>query len=265
MKVIQDDLWLCLDCTIVAVNGDTSEMDEDRAAEVEAGLDRLGQHLVPDFDVDKGEGHEEFSQRTCDSCGSSLAGEHHRFAVLGEGDPAEEYQASVVDHLIGIGFGRSAAEALAGSHAAHVRAAWSTSTPARNEARDLKKLADAAEETSRVNAHGLTRNEWLERAGFAGTFKLAEEGRRSRTARAAWEIGEVPEGWRKRWVSRKVYIWEVSLMVTSPERPRLKTQRNYSVRAESDTGADAEARKRAALDNLTVIETVSAHRGYKVG
>jgi len=85
MQVVKDDLWLCVDCTIVACNGDVSGIDDDdRVAAVESGLDSLGPHLVPDFDSETGEGHEEFSNRGCDCCDSGLAGEFHRFAILGE-------------------------------------------------------------------------------------------------------------------------------------------------------------------------------------
>ena len=55
-----------------------------REARVVAGVDALGPHLVPDYDTETGEGHREFSRIGCDACGSRLAGEMHRFAVLGE-------------------------------------------------------------------------------------------------------------------------------------------------------------------------------------
>lgn len=92
MQIERDDLWLCVDCTIVAVNGDYSGIDSDeRVEEIDEGLEELGPHLVPDFDSESGEGHEDFSHRGCDCCGSGLAGEFHRFAVLGEGDDEEPY------------------------------------------------------------------------------------------------------------------------------------------------------------------------------
>ncbi len=84
MEVIRDDLWLCSDCTVYACNGDLSGIDGDkRAHEVEEGVCALGPGLAADFDSETGEGHEEFSHRGCDACGSGLAGESHRFAVLG--------------------------------------------------------------------------------------------------------------------------------------------------------------------------------------
>lgn len=94
MKVVRDDLWLCVDCLFAAVNGDVSgiefscgvgtEETAARVAEVEAGLNRLGPHLVPDFDTETGEGHETFANYGCDCCRSPLAGEMHRFAILGD-------------------------------------------------------------------------------------------------------------------------------------------------------------------------------------
>lgn len=85
MRVARDDLWLCQDCMIVAVNDDpTGIEDEERVEEVYAGLHRLGPHLVPDFS--EGEGEDEFSSRRCDSCGTRLAGARYRFAILEE-DP----------------------------------------------------------------------------------------------------------------------------------------------------------------------------------
>lgn len=84
MKIVEDDLWLCPDCAIYAVNGDTSGIDDDeREREVVEGVNALGPHLVPDYDSETGEGIEEFSRRGCDACGSRLAGEHTRFAILG--------------------------------------------------------------------------------------------------------------------------------------------------------------------------------------
>jgi hypothetical protein len=83
MRVVQDDLWLCDDCTIYAVNGDTSGIPDEDEKRVVKGVNALGPHLVPDFDSETGEGMEEFSRTTCDGCGTRLAGGRHRFAILG--------------------------------------------------------------------------------------------------------------------------------------------------------------------------------------
>lgn len=85
MKVIQDDLWICTTCLIPVVNGDLSGLSDDEAKEVEMGMNSLPEHFVPDFDSETGEGIVAFSDSyTCECCGTSLAGEWHRFAVLGE-------------------------------------------------------------------------------------------------------------------------------------------------------------------------------------
>jgi hypothetical protein len=84
MEVVRDDLWLCVDCTVYACNADLTGIDTDeRAREVSEGVASLGGFLVPAFDSESGEGCEEFSACGCDACGSQLAGEMHRFAVLG--------------------------------------------------------------------------------------------------------------------------------------------------------------------------------------
>ena len=87
MQVIRDDIWLCDDCTIAAVNGDYSGFGSDAdIADTEAGLDKLGAHLVPDFDSETGDGMKEFSSHGCDCCerNARLGGSLHRFAVLGD-------------------------------------------------------------------------------------------------------------------------------------------------------------------------------------
>jgi hypothetical protein len=90
MDVIRDGIMLCSDCMIVAVNGDTSGIDEGderktarKIERIYEGLRELGPNLVPAHDSETGEGYEEFSSHGCDCCGSRLAGSLFEFAVLG--------------------------------------------------------------------------------------------------------------------------------------------------------------------------------------
>ena len=85
MRVVQDNLWLCSDCTQVACNGPYGmDISTDNLDIVVAGLAEIGPHVVPDNDSETGEGIESFSSRRCDSCLSHLAGYRTRFAQLGE-------------------------------------------------------------------------------------------------------------------------------------------------------------------------------------
>jgi hypothetical protein len=109
MIKVRDELALCDDCTIAAVNGDFTGLDyhyhsgldrfdrkvgpsaDERMAEIVAGLEALGAGLVPDHDSETGDGIDEFSRRPCACCGTRLAGGRHRFAVLGPaGEQASE-------------------------------------------------------------------------------------------------------------------------------------------------------------------------------
>jgi hypothetical protein len=91
MKVIRDDLWLCDDCTLYAVNDDLTGIDyylsgaeaEKRVKEVKKGVHSLGRNLVIASDSETGKGQEEFSRRGCDACGTGLAGARTEFAILG--------------------------------------------------------------------------------------------------------------------------------------------------------------------------------------
>jgi hypothetical protein len=82
---IEHEYWLCPDCMIVAVNGDTSGLEtEERERDVLDGLDVLGRYLVPNFDTETDDGYEEFSWRGCDSCSENAnkGGSFYRFATL---------------------------------------------------------------------------------------------------------------------------------------------------------------------------------------
>ena len=83
MRVIQDELYLCSDCTVVACNGASGTVLENPDATMR-GLESLGPHLVPDFDSETDEGLDDFSCVECDSCKTNLAGYRARFAILGE-------------------------------------------------------------------------------------------------------------------------------------------------------------------------------------
>ncbi len=90
MHVARDGIELCTDCMFRAVNGDLpSDTTPERDAEIDAGLESLGPHLVPSFDTETGEGYEAFTWRRCDCCGSKLGGSRYEFAVLALG-PAPE-------------------------------------------------------------------------------------------------------------------------------------------------------------------------------
>jgi hypothetical protein len=83
MRVLQDGLYLCSDCTQVACNGPHGIELEDAQATMD-GLALLGPHLVPDFNSDTGEGLRTFDNWPCEACGTSLAGYRAQFAILGE-------------------------------------------------------------------------------------------------------------------------------------------------------------------------------------
>jgi hypothetical protein len=96
MKIKHDGIDLCGDCTVVACNGDYTIFDGQmngrgpeaeaernaRIAEVDAGFERLGPNLVPNFNSESGRGIKEFTWRKCDCCGAG-AGSRYEFAILG--------------------------------------------------------------------------------------------------------------------------------------------------------------------------------------
>ena len=83
MKVKIENLALCIDCTMVAVNGDYSGLswygadEQKRIDEIDKGLEELGGHLVHE-----GRDPDEFSHRQCDCCKSRLSGQREFFAIL---------------------------------------------------------------------------------------------------------------------------------------------------------------------------------------
>jgi hypothetical protein len=58
-------------------------------------------------------------------------------------------------------------------------------------------------------------------------------------------------------LATKEYLWEVSLMVTSPSRPNLKNQRQYKVKAENKKAAVEEAKKLSKKDGHKFVDVVS--------
>ncbi len=86
-------VWLCNSCFYPALYDDFKMLDyyhspaeADRMAKViREGLSALGPNLIDDYDINSGDGHEEFSsQHECGCCHSRLAGEFHRFAILSQ-------------------------------------------------------------------------------------------------------------------------------------------------------------------------------------
>lgn len=83
MRVVLDNLWLCVDCTQAACNGsDGMDISPETLQSVKTGLARLP-HLAADFDSETGDGLREFSSVRCDGCHTTLAGYRARFAQLG--------------------------------------------------------------------------------------------------------------------------------------------------------------------------------------
>lgn len=84
-ELVADGVMVCTDCIMVIANGDYSGLDfyddaDDRAAEVDAGLDKLsesGAVTAGDSEHDR-----EFSSRPCDCCGTLLAGHRHHCIIL---------------------------------------------------------------------------------------------------------------------------------------------------------------------------------------
>lgn len=100
MKVINDNLWLCTDCTIAAVNNDISNLSPERANRIDDGLKRLGPNLTPSFDQElfDDSAHDTdamvefgiaYSRLTCSCCRESYFGDHHRFSLIDPDAPNE--------------------------------------------------------------------------------------------------------------------------------------------------------------------------------
>lgn len=83
MRIIEDGIFLCSDCTVVACNGahgvELANLDA-----IVNGLYALGSHLVPAFDSETGNGISVFSRARCRACGTTDTGYRAEFAKLGE-------------------------------------------------------------------------------------------------------------------------------------------------------------------------------------
>lgn len=84
-----ESFWLCDDCLFAAAYEDYSTLSlyyttaeiENRIAGIHHGLVRL-MPISADFDPAAGWGIKAFSPLPCDSCGSHLHGQRHRFTRL---------------------------------------------------------------------------------------------------------------------------------------------------------------------------------------
>jgi hypothetical protein len=84
VRVIEDELYLCVDCTIATNNGDYSGMDAEQEKATRDGLTKLGPYVVCNFDSETGDGLEQFSNTPCAACETTLAGYRARHAQLGD-------------------------------------------------------------------------------------------------------------------------------------------------------------------------------------
>ena len=90
-EIIQDDLFLCRDCTLAAVNNDYSGLQyflsdqnlANRIEEIIEGLKSVEGILIIFSDSEGNCENDLFSRSRCGCCGSNLAGNRTRFAILG--------------------------------------------------------------------------------------------------------------------------------------------------------------------------------------
>ena len=83
MRVLDSDLWVCVDCVQAIANDDYSGLDyhynaveaEQRMRAIVRGLAR-GSWVI-------GTDHQEFATSACDCCECPLAGERYEASILG--------------------------------------------------------------------------------------------------------------------------------------------------------------------------------------
>lgn len=89
MKVLDDDLWFCTDCTMYIETGDPSFLSayldgdkvDERVNEIEEGIRSL--YSGKDCALHMDEDEMEFSRVYCDCCNTHLAGKRFRFMLVG--------------------------------------------------------------------------------------------------------------------------------------------------------------------------------------
>jgi len=84
MRTLDDNLMLCIDCTLLA---ETGELPEDPKIERAclAGLEALtkgGEQALAQWSTDDDDGVREFSRQPCECCGSHLGGTRQRYTLL---------------------------------------------------------------------------------------------------------------------------------------------------------------------------------------
>jgi len=83
MRIAEDGILLCSDCTMVACNGTYGIELTKREATIN-GLYSLGSHLAPAFDSETGKGLHDLSPAECRACKTTDAGYRAEFARLAE-------------------------------------------------------------------------------------------------------------------------------------------------------------------------------------
>lgn len=75
--IIDDELWVCIDCLMIIANDDASGMDDATEARIRSAIARINGYIVCGDETD------EFSHNRCDVC-NGLPGALYRCAILGD-------------------------------------------------------------------------------------------------------------------------------------------------------------------------------------